>query len=60
MVELKLLAAIVIYWNTEHLGQAVDGSRRDGWDRSTYLLAHISPRGWAHIHLTGENGRQTR
>jgi len=51
---LNLLAAIIIYWNTKHLGHAVTGRRRAGLDCSPDLLAHISPLGWAHILLTGE------
>lgn len=54
MAGLNLLAAIVIYWNTKHLGQAVAGSRREGLRCSPNLLAHTSPLGWAHILLTGE------
>lgn len=51
---LNLLAAIIIYWNTLHLGKAVDLRRQDGLDVPPELLAHISPLGWAHILLTGE------
>lgn len=51
---LNLLTAIVIYWNTKHLGQAVAARKRAGLDCSPDLLAHISPLGWAHILLTGE------
>lgn len=54
MAGLNLLAAIVIYWNTKHLGLAVTNRRREGLDCSPSLLAHISPLGWAHILLTGE------
>ncbi len=54
MAGLNLLAAIVIYWNTKHLGLAVASRRREGLDCSPHLLAHISPLGWAHILLTGE------
>ena len=54
MAGLNLLAAIVIYWNTKHLGQAVASRRREGLDCSPNLLAHISPLGWAHVLLTGE------
>ncbi|WP_029061426.1 Tn3 family transposase [Labrenzia sp. DG1229] len=54
MVGLNLLAAIVIHWNTKHLGNAVAERRREGSDCSPNLLAHISPLGWAHILLTGE------
>lgn len=54
MAGLNLLTAIIIYWNTKHLGQAVASRRRDGLNCSPDLLAHISPLGWAHILLTGE------
>ncbi|WP_299085258.1 Tn3 family transposase [uncultured Ruegeria sp.] len=51
---LNLLAAIIIYWNTDHLGRAVVQRSQEGLDCSPGLLAHISPLGWAHILLTGE------
>lgn len=54
MAGLNLLAAIVIYWNTKHLGQAVAARKRDGINCSPNLLARTSPLGWAHILLTGE------
>jgi TnpA family transposase len=54
MAGLNLLTAVIIYWNTKHLGQAVASRRRNGLDCSPDLLAHISPLGWAHILLTGE------
>ncbi len=54
MAGLNLLAAIIIYWNTKHLGQAVAARRRANLNCAPDLLAHISPLGWAHILLTGE------
>lgn len=51
---LNLLTAIIIYWNTVHLGHAVAERRNEGLDVLPELLAHISPLGWAHILLTGE------
>ena len=54
MAGLNLLAVIIIYWNTKHLGHAVASRRRAGLDCSPDLMAHISPLGWAHILLTGE------
>jgi TnpA family transposase len=54
MVGLNLLAAIIIYWNTKHLGFAVNTRASAGLPTSTDLLAHISPLGWGHILLTGE------
>ena len=54
MAGLNLLAAIVIYWNTVRLGEAVRQRKRAGMPVEPELLAHISPLGWAHILLTGE------
>ncbi|WP_333827190.1 Tn3 family transposase [Pararhodobacter sp.] len=54
MAGLNLLAAIIIYRNTKHLGQAVAARQRTGLNCDPTLLAHISPLGWAHILLTGE------
>jgi TnpA family transposase len=54
MAGLNLLAAIIIYWNTLHLGHAVAGRQTAGLSCPPELLAHISPLGWAHIILTGE------
>ncbi len=54
MAGLNLLAAIIIYWNTDQLGKAVAQRKRAGLDCPTNLLAHISPLGWAHILITGE------
>ncbi len=51
---LNLLAAIVIYWNNAHLGEAVRQLKHPGLIIEPELLAHISPLGWAHILLTGE------
>jgi TnpA family transposase len=55
MAGLNLLAAIVMYWNTEHLGQAVAARKRDGMNCPPKLLSHTSPLGRAHIRLTGEH-----
>ena len=51
---LNLLAAIIIYWNTDQLGRAVQKRKRKGLATPEHLLGHISPLGWAHILLTGE------
>ena len=51
---LNLLAAIIIYWNPKHLGNAVAARKRGDLDCSPELMSHISKRGWAHILLTGE------
>lgn len=54
MAGLNLLAAVIICWNTDHLGHAVTARMDDGRDCPPELLSHISPLGWAHILLTGE------
>ncbi|MCR5860142.1 Tn3 family transposase [Mesorhizobium sp. J428] len=54
LAALNLLAAIIIYWNTVHLGQAVAQRSNAGLPVPLELLSHISPLGWAHILLTGE------
>ncbi len=51
---LNLLTAIIIYWNTKQLRIAVAQRKKAGMETPEYLLAHISPLGWAHIILTGE------
>ncbi len=51
---MNLLAAIIIYWNTKQLAEAVTQRKRAGLATPEYLLPHISPLGWAHILLTGE------
>jgi hypothetical protein len=48
------LTAVIIYWNTVHLGHAVTERRNEGLDVPPEFLPHISPLGWAHILLTGE------
>lgn len=54
MAALNLMAAIVIYWNTARLGEAVVLRQDAGLPVPPELLAHTSPLGWAHILLTGE------
>ena len=54
MAGLNLLAAIVICWNTAHLGAAVRPRKHAGLTVEPEPLAQISPLGWAHILLTGE------
>ena len=51
---LNLLAAIIIYWNTKHLGQVVTQRQKLRLATPDELLSHVSPLGWAHILLTGE------
>ena len=60
MAGLNFLAAIVIYWNTARLGEAVARRKHAGLPVVPEFLPHISPLGWAHILLTGEYRWQRR
>ena len=51
---LNLLAAIIIYWNTQKLGDAVFARQKAGLETPAEFLTHVSPLGWEHINLTGE------
>ena len=54
MAGLNLLAAIVLRWNTVHLGEAVGQRKLADLTVEPGLLAHISPSGWAHVLLTSD------
>ena len=53
MMHLNLLAAIIIYWNTKHLGRIIHNMKQQGQHMPPNQLAHLSPLGWEHIILTG-------
>ena len=53
MMHLNLLTAIIIYWNTKHLGCIVSDMQKRGGHIPPEKLAHLSPLGWEHIILTG-------
>lgn len=53
MMHLNLLAAIIIYWNTKHLGRIIHDMKQEGIPMPPEKLAHLSPLGWEHIILTG-------
>jgi TnpA family transposase len=53
MMHLNLLAAIIIYWNTKHLGRIIYDRKQQGQHIPPEQLAHLSPLGWEHIILTG-------
>jgi TnpA family transposase len=54
MAGLNLLAAIIIYWNTDQIGKAISRRKREGLSCPPELLPHMSPLGWGHILITGE------
>ncbi|MFN7365308.1 MAG: Tn3 family transposase [Alphaproteobacteria bacterium] len=53
MMHLNLLTAIIIYWNTKHLGRIVSDMQKKGNHIPSEKLSHLSPLGWEHIILTG-------
>lgn len=53
MMHLNLLAAIIIYWNTKHLGRIIQDKGLNRIIAPPEQLAHLSPLGWEHIILTG-------
>jgi TnpA family transposase len=53
MMHLNLLTAIIIYWNTKHLGHIVSDMQKKGVHIPQEKLSHLSPLGWEHIILTG-------
>ena len=52
---LNLLVAAIILWNTTYLQRAVDHLRIQGHHPASGDLAHLSPLGWEHINLTGDD-----
>lgn len=53
LMQLNLLAAIIIYWNTKHIGRVIYDMKQRGIIITHEQLAHLSPLGWEHIILTG-------
>ena len=53
MMNLNLLTAIIIYWNTKQLGIIAERMKQEGRMMTPKLLKHISPLGWEHIIITG-------
>lgn len=53
MMHLNLLTAIIIYWNTKHLGRILSHMETQGTCIPPEKLPHLSPLGWEHIILTG-------
>ncbi|WP_308443358.1 Tn3 family transposase [Roseobacter sp. OBYS 0001] len=45
MAGLNLLAAILIYWNTKHLGKVIAKRRQAGTYDPEDLFCHVSPLG---------------
>ena len=53
MMNLNLLTAIIIYWNTKHIGRIIHSMKQQGCILPSEKLEHLSPLGWEHIIITG-------
>ena len=51
---LNLLVTAIILWNTRYLKRAV-ATLPQTEDVPDHLLTHLSPLGWEHVNLTGED-----
>jgi TnpA family transposase len=52
---LNLMVAAIILWNTVYLQRAVEHLRTRGIIPKPIDLVHLSPLGWEHINLTGDD-----
>jgi len=51
---LNLLVTAIVLWNTRYLERAI-AALREVEDVPDQLLAHLSPLGWEHVNLTGDD-----
>ena len=52
---LNLVTAAVVLWNTVYLERAAHTLRGNGHAVDETLLQYLSPLGWEHINLTGDD-----
>lgn len=52
---LNLVAAAVVLWNTVYLERAAQALRGNGHAVDEALLQYLSPLGWEHANLTGDD-----
>ncbi len=53
-MNVSMIVAAIILWNTVYLSRAVDQLSAEGHESADDMLAHIAPLGWEHISLTGD------
>lgn len=53
-LELNLVTAAIVLWNTVYLERAIAVLRDHGYPANDALLQYMSPLGWEHINLTGD------
>ncbi|WP_439896797.1 Tn3 family transposase [Burkholderia ubonensis] len=52
---LNLVSAAIVLWNTVYLERAVQTMQATGLPADAVLLPYLSPLGWEHINLTGDD-----
>ena len=52
---LNLVTAAIVLWNTVYLERAANALRGHGQTVDNALLQYLSPLGWEHINLTGDD-----
>jgi TnpA family transposase len=52
---LNLVVAAIVLWNTVYLERSTMALRAHGQTVDDTLLPHLSPLGWEHINLTGDD-----
>ena len=52
---LNLVTAASVLWNTVSLERAPNALRGQGQSVDDVLLQHLSPLGWEHVNLTGDD-----
>ena len=52
---LNLVTAAIVLWNTVYLERATNAWRGQGPSVDDVRLQHLSPLGWEHVHVTGDD-----
>ncbi|WP_252399856.1 Tn3 family transposase, partial [Escherichia coli] len=52
---LTLLTAAIALWNTVYIERAIESLKRKKLPINDQLLSHLSPLGWEHINLNGDD-----
>ena len=52
---LNLVTAAIVRWNTVYLERATNAWRGQGQSGEDVLFQNLSPLGWEHVNLTGDD-----
>lgn len=53
-MNLNLVVATIILWNTVYMDRVIRSLRATGEEIPDELLVYLAPLGWQHINLTGD------